>query len=242
MKTHAIQYSGGKDSLALMHKMRPMMDECAVYFGNTGAVYPHMEKAVTDVCKAFGAELRVVHPPIDMATFHRKAGLPSDIVPVEAASSVAHYFRDQPAQLLQSNYECCSVMLWKPLHERIVADGITTVWRGAKKYDPKLSVPPGHVEDGIRYENPLWDMTDADVFAYLDSIGAELPAHYKVVNASFDCWLCTAFLTDHGAERMAYTREHYPALWPELKRRLSAVAGAVSAHVQQITPAYEEAL
>jgi len=51
---HAIQFSGGKDSLAVLYQLRPLLDQAAVYFGDTGGVYPHMVKFVHETCKKLG--------------------------------------------------------------------------------------------------------------------------------------------------------------------------------------------
>lgn len=238
MKQIAIQFSGGKDSTALLHRCRDILDISAVYFGDTGAVYPHMVAFVRETCAELGAELRIVKPPMGIEDYHQIAGLPADIVPVEAIHEMATLMREQPKQLLQSNLACCNTMLWAPMYQRMVDDGIKVVLRGAKQSDAKRGVPSGTVDQfGIRYENPLWDWDDAKVFAYLDHVGAKMAPHYAEVNASFDCWLCTAYMTDAGArEKLAYTRKIYPELWPQLERRLVTVRETVEEAWAKVMP------
>ena len=68
------------------------------------------------------------------------------------------------------------------------------------------------------------------MMAYLNAEGVELPEHYGLgVNDSLDCWICSAHLAHGGIERLKYTKEHYPALFPEVARRIQRVAAAVSA-------------
>jgi phosphoadenosine phosphosulfate reductase len=116
-------------------------------------------------------------------------------------------------------------MLWKPLDDALIADGITDVYRGSKAADGHVGVSDGYKDErGITYHSPIWGWTDDDVFAYLKEVGAAMPEHYGTVNNSFDCIFCTAFLNHNGAgERLRWTRKKYPEVWPELEGRLKLV-------------------
>jgi len=175
--------------------------------------------------------------PLD--AYHAQFGLPSDIVPVEASMPMRAY-NGGAGQLLQSNFVCCNIMLWQPMQSALIADGIKHVYRGSKACDGHVGVPDGFVDShGITYHSPIWSWSDADVFAYLQEIGAMLPQHYGEANNSFDCLLCTAFLKSAGAkERLEYTREHYSKEWPELKRRLSIVRAVVDGERSALDAAF----
>lgn len=238
MSEHAIQFSGGKDSLAVLYQMRPLLDRATVYFGDTGGVYPHMVEFVHDTCRRLGAKLRVVNPTVPLDIYHARFGLPSDIVPVEASVPMRLY-NGRSGQMLQSNLSCCNTMLWQPMQQALIADGIKHVYRGSKACDGHVGVPDGFVDShGITYHSPIWSWSDADVFTYLQQIDASLPEHHGDVDNSFDCLFCTAFLKNAGArERLEYTREHYPKEWPELKRRLSIVRAVVDSEREAIDDA-----
>lgn len=235
----AIQFSGGKDSLAVLYLMRDSLAGMTVYFGNTGIVYPHMVQFVRDTCKKLGAHLKEVSPGFPIGEFHRRAGLPADIVPVEASSAMQPFISAKRPFLLQSSLTCCAAMLWKPLDDALVADGITDVYRGSKAADGHVGVPDGYKDDrGITYHSPIWDWTDADVFAYLKEVGAEMPEHYGEVNNSFDCIFCTAFLNHAGAAaRLRWTKDKYPEVWPEIEGRLKIVKGVLDRERDEIDAA-----
>lgn len=237
----AIQFSGGKDSLAVLYLCRPILKDATVYFGDTGGVYPHMAEFVHKTCSALGATLRVVAPPMPLADYHREAGLPADIIPVERTQEMRRYTKGV-GPLLQSNLTCCSRMLWAPLNEALIADGITLVYRGSKGADSHVGVTDGYLENGITYRSPIWDWSDDDVFAYLKGVGAETPEHYATVNNSFDCLMCTAYLTSPGArERLEFTKRRYPEHWAELQGKLRSVREMIDSERASLEDAFTAA-
>jgi 3'-phosphoadenosine 5'-phosphosulfate sulfotransferase (PAPS reductase)/FAD synthetase len=233
-----LQFSGGKDSAALMHLMRPHLDRITVYYGDTGAAFPHVRAFVHELCDELGARLVVIGPPMAIRAYHALAGLPSDIVPVEATQEMAPYLADKPEQLLQSYTRCCGAMLWEPMQKAIRESGARTVLRGSKKADARVGVTSGHTEDGIQYLSPLWDWSDEKVLAYLEQAGVTLPAHYATVNDSLDCTICTAHLAHHGAAKMRFMREHYPELWIETGDRLRRLGDTLNHEFGRIAGAF----
>lgn len=231
-----LQFSGGKDSLAVLYLMRDRLSEITVYFGDTGMVYPHMSKFVRDTCEKLGAKLKVITPKTPIGHFQRDFGLPSDIVPVEATAAMQAYSKEKQPVRIQSVLSCCGAMLWQPLADAMREDGVTTIIRGSKQSDGHVGVADGYVdENGVTYSSPIWDWTDDDVFSYLKEVGAELPIHYSEVNNSFDCYACTAFLTHPGAkERLEWTKRNYPSLWPEIEMRLRAVRHVVETERKKV--------
>lgn len=217
-----IQYSGGKDSTALLYLMRPKLAEAVVYFADPG-IYPHRVKFVHDTCDKLDATLKVVKPMISLEDYHATHGLPADIVPMEASAEMRPYSR-RTGPILQSGMACCKAMLFLPLHHAMMKDGVDHVYRGSKAADEHIGVKDGFVENGITYHSPLWSWTDDDVFGFLDVVRAGLPEDFADYNNSFDCVLCTAFLKSaKSKERIEFTKKHYPEMWPKLKARLNTV-------------------
>ena len=222
-----LQFSGGKDSTALLHLAKPWLDQIVVYFADTGATFPHVIEFVHTECKRLGATLEIIKPPVSIATWHEAEGLPSDIVPVESTAEMQWTLKDKAPRKLQPYTKCCFAMLWLPLQNAIKSSGIKTVLRGSKKCDARVGVPDGHVEDGITYRSPLWDWSDTDVYAYLAKEGVKLPAHYSDVPDSLDCHICSAHLRHHGAAKLRWTKTHYPELYAELAKRVMAVRNVI---------------
>lgn len=227
-RDYAIQFSGGKDSLASLHLSKPIWDRATIYFGDTGGFYPHMVEFVERTCADLGLPLKIMRPPVAMEDYHRQYGLPSDIVPIDASMEMRP-FTKRVGHILQPSVRCCAALQWRGLYQAMIDDGIKHVVRGSKAADQHVGVGDGHAdENGITYHCPVWDWTDDDVFAYLRENQIEMAEHYSVSNNSFDCVLCTAFLGSSGARsRIEYTKKRYPEAWPELKRRMLIVRDVI---------------
>jgi 3'-phosphoadenosine 5'-phosphosulfate sulfotransferase (PAPS reductase)/FAD synthetase len=236
-KNAILQFSGGKDSTALLYMARPWLDQITVVFADTGAVFPHLLAHVEDTCKRLGAKLVTLKS--DVVKHTEQHGLPADIVPVDTTAMMAIALNPKPLQILQPYTACCGAMIWVPMLHYIRENSIDLVLRGSKRDDPRVGVGPSVEVEGVLYKSPLWEWSDGAVFDYCKVQGAPLPEHYDDVNDSLDCWLCTAHLAYHGDEKLRYIREHYPDLWPIVTDRLRRVERAVVAQLDRIAPALD---
>lgn len=219
-----LHFSGGKDSLACLHLLRPWWDRVDVLWGNPGAALPETYRFMTAIRQmvpnfhvAFGEQP-------DWLAAH---GIPVDVLPVR--SGPGRSFVDVPGMRMQSFVDCCAHNLWAPMDRMTRALGATLVIRGQRDGDAlKAPIRSGHVEDGITYCLPIQYWTDDDVMAYLRDVGAELPPTYAAgVKHSVDCWNCTAY--GHQAERFAYLREKHPKDWQALRPLLREVKRVIEA-------------
>lgn len=235
-----VEFSGGKDSLATLHHMKDFPGVEA-YFADPGAVYPHMLEFIYGTCEKWDIPLTVVKPPMPVWEYVELSGYPSDMVPANRSPEMKFSIGKNHEQKLQSIIQCCGNMLWVPLKNAVKNSGHKDIARGIKKTDKHKTVPPGWVdEDGIKYHLPIYDFTDQDVFDYLGEHGVKPARHYEEVNASFDCWLCTAHLTETEArQKNEWTKKNYPDLWPDFKKRFQAVRQAVQEEQATINNAME---
>lgn len=229
----AIQFSGGKDSLACLYLYRDD-PEAVVLYADSGSAVPHVREFVHQTVKTLGMRLHVVGPETSCEQWQDETGYPADILPVDASPIMREAGRERFAALVPYA-ACCYRNLWEPLMRGIAEIGADTAVRGAKGCDPKLSVPDGYVENGITFLSPLWNWSDADVFAYLDRVGATLPPQYAGGADSLDCWCCTAYMDHHGVKRFEYLKAHYPDLYARARERLGTVRNTLSAALAEIT-------
>lgn len=218
----AVQFSGGKDSLACVYLYRDDPDAIVLY-ADTGAAFPHMREFVFRTVDNLGMKLHVVSPETPCHEWQEEVGYPADIVPVDASPLMQPWTKNRYPATVIPYPVCCYRNLWEPIMRGVAELGADIVVRGSKSCDARVGVPDGHIENGVVYKSPLWDWSDKDVFDYLDKVKAEIPPQYAIGADSLDCWSCTAYMDKHGVGRFEYLRDHYPELYVKAKARLDAV-------------------
>lgn len=223
----ALQFSGGKDSLACLFKLRDYWDQLTVYWLNTGKPFPETRYTMDRV--------RALVPNFVEITSNQPEsikmwGIPSDIVPSNATQSGLMAASNPDGTLIQDRYTCCYRVLMLPLHQRMQQDGMTAIIRGQKNADgQKAPIRNGHIEDGIEYCFPIEGWTDAQVMDYLQHQEIPLPAYYGTMASAPDCMDCSAWWEEG---RAAYLKQHHPEAYATYQQRLDSINHAVSQHVQ----------
>lgn len=213
------QFSGGKDSLASLHIMRPHLDRMTVYWLNTGDCFPEtaalverVRKWIPNFVEIDGRQPQVIE----------QYGIPSDLVPASSTMFGRLVGHDQP--LIQDRYSCCFRVVMQPLHERMLADGITLVVRGQKSSDRfKGPLKSGDVQDGIEYLFPVEGWTHEQVLAFLAEQGEQVQPFYDAMNTAPDCMSCSAWWEDG---RAAYLKKNHPKAYERYQERLNAISRA----------------
>lgn len=218
----ALQVSGGRDSLACLYLLRPLWDRLTVYWCNTGDTFPETADVMEKVRAMVPNFIEINgHQPDVVSGF----GLPSDLVPA-SHTPIGLVGGHSAGPLIQDRYSCCSRVVMMPLHERMVADGITLVIRGQKQADRlKAPVRSGHVDLGIEYLFPIEDWSADDVMAYLAQEGAPVPRFYDHMDGAPNCMTCSAYW-ETGAAR--YLKQFHPIHFVEVQRRLDIINSAVA--------------
>lgn len=218
----ALQISGGKDSLTVLHAMRPWWDRLCVYWLNPGDPFPETVELMR--------QIRGMVPNFKEVAGRQKEiiaadGWPSDVVPIKWTTSGQFVFGEKPFKV-QGRLDCCFRALMLPMHEAMVADGVTCVIRGKRSEEAdKTPSRSGDVVEGIELVYPLWDWTSEEVVDYLAVNGVELPESYKHATHSLDCMSCTAWW---GEGLSKFLEVKYPDRFTEYSRRVGLVKAAVA--------------
>ena len=172
----AILFSGGRQSIVLLHILEPWLDECLVLWANTGAAYESTQQQMRAVRKSVPnfQEIRTDQPK-DIARW----GYPTDIFPVRHGSQQSAKAQ-QP--LLQTTTACCIKNIWLPLSLACQDKKIDKIYCGG----------PSRKMD--KYIYPLSGWTAEQLQNYIDKHKLELPAYYATEPKSRDCWNCTGYL------------------------------------------------
>jgi phosphoadenosine phosphosulfate reductase len=226
--TTALQFSGGKDSLAVLHLMRAHWDKLVVYWTNTGDPMPETLEIVASVREMVPNFVEIRG---DVQNSIAEHGIPTDLLP--ATATPIGIMGAGRGVKMQDRYSCCWRALMEPMHRRMKEDGITTLIRGQKNADVlKGPLKSGDELEGITYVYPLEGWSDEQVFNYLTSEGIELPRFYQTMKSSPDCLNCSAWW---GEGRAQYLKDNHPAAHVLYQQRLKAIKIAVVEHIDAFT-------
>ncbi len=226
-KNVALHFSGGKDSLAVTYLLREVWPRITLYHVDTGDLLPEVREIVDGVEAMVPRFVRI---NTDAMKFVDEVGLPSDLVPTSCTPG--GLLLGLGSRRIIDRFDCCASNIMMPLHQRMVADGITLVIRGTKRADtPRMAHSGGDTGEGYDLWLPLIDWSHDEVFAYLRKAGAPICRVYEhKVNAP-ECARCTAWW---GEGRAAYLGKYHPALYADYQARLAIVAREIAPHLQTL--------
>lgn len=237
LKAHeriALQFSGGRDSLALLLAMRPYWDRVTVYYTNSGDAYPET-KALVDAVASIVPHFVEINGRVNQV--HEQMGWPSDVMQPGAGYQFAKENIDGYVPLID-RHNCCFNSIMVPMHERMKADGITLLMRGQRDEDTtKSHVKSGDVIDGVQLMFPIAHWTTVQVDQYIESQGMPMPPYYAAgLTSAPDCMRCTAWL-EHGAHK--YLAAHHPQVASEVNARLIKIRVVVEPFIRRLNEVQE---
>jgi len=220
MHKYALMFSGGRDSIVLLHLWRDKLDDTLVIWVNSGAAYPEtieLMKMIRKMCPHF-LEVKSNQPKqIEMN------GFPSDVVPI-SHTLMGNLVSGSTQIKVQSAYDCCNANLWQPAANAIRLLGIKNVVRGQRLEEGRTSpVRDGDVINGVTYVFPLQSWTLKQVNEYVIAHNIVLPSYYETEKSSRDCWSCTGYLNEQ-VERINNLSEPQKT---EIRNRLQQIRIAV---------------
>lgn len=227
-KRCALQFSGGKDSLACLYMLRPFVERgLPVYWTHTGDTIPETQ-AVVEQVRGWVPDFRVIEA--DVLGWKAAHGLPSDVTTAQSSWMGRQYGMSETA--LVGRFECCWHNLMRPMHERMLADGVELVIRGTKLADAG-QVPANGATEHYAVLLPLLDWSHSEVFAYLNAVGAPRSPVYdrfKSISAP-ECLHCSAWWDDGKA---AYLKARHPDKVGQYAVNLQTIRAELARRVQEL--------
>lgn len=233
-KKVALQFSGGKDSLALLHMMQPYWGDLTVYYCNSGDSFPETD-ALIEVVKTIVPHF--VEVKGRKAQTEQRFGWPSDLL-TSSSTSLGQALGDTGPRLID-RFTCCFHTLMEPMHERMLADGVEVILRGQRNSD-RLQNPvrSGEVIGPFTIVYPIADFTEQQVFEYLTEHGIPIPPFYQDgMTSGGDCLHCSAWL-EHGQAK--YLKKHHPQAAKVVFQRLEEIKKAADENYKRLCKALED--
>ena len=167
------------------------------------------------------------HQDLSAAQWSALQGVGCHVRPFPSASTGAG---------MRAYTDCCLHNMWAPLQQftmMLKPDAIIRGQRLSEKY--KSTLRDGDVMGGVRYEFPIQEWSEQDVFNFLNRSGIEIPDYYRFTQTSLDCWTCTAYL-DAKQGQLQYMKQFHPdkhAVVMERLHRIAAITEGQTAHLRQ---------
>jgi len=230
----ALQFSGGKDSMACLFVLKPWLDRITVYWVNAGDPLPETVEAI-NACRPLIPHF--VEIQSDVKGWRGEHGMPSDLVPT-FATPIGRMFGMAEVKVVD-RFSCCMANVMMPMYQRMKADGVTCIIRGQKDCDAqKVPLRSGDVSDGFEFFYPIERWSHADVLAYLKAQGAPLHPCYEHGEIGVDCAHCTAWWDESHFE---FIRKRHPGLHLAVMRDVRTIANMVDVHLQHLNRALDSA-
>jgi phosphoadenosine phosphosulfate reductase len=223
----ALHFSGGKDSLACLYLFKDELANITVYHLNTGDMCPETVAVVEEVKQWIP---NFVEVSTNVKKWRDEYGYPSDLAPAKThwigvAYGLSNY-------KLVNRFDCCWSNIMKPMHDRMIADGVDVVIRGTKLSDTG-KVPAEGPTDFYDVLLPIVDWTHEEVFSYLEEVGAPKNAiynYFETVSAP-ECFGCTAWWDDGKAK---YLKDLHPEQYNIYRADLTSIASSISSHMSDL--------
>lgn len=222
-----LQFSGGKDSLAILNLCKSHLNRILVVHSDTGARLPHMDSFIREAVERVGGTLRVLRSEPSQPDSIRMFGFPIDIAPLR--KTIMYKGFGETCGKIQSSFDCCRRVRWAPMDAFINEFKPTLLITGKRKEDPSITQASGTVYNGVESFLPIDNWTTNQVMSYLQENKIPMPPGYPA--GTCDCWNCTAM---SDPDELMFLKTFYPLQYRKLVADFQTVFGIVKGELNRV--------
>ncbi|MEM3771969.1 MAG: phosphoadenosine phosphosulfate reductase family protein [Candidatus Micrarchaeia archaeon] len=186
----AVAFSGGKDSLVVLHLVLQEDPEPLVVFNNTTIEFPETVVYVKRLEKELGLKINIVHPEKPFFELVKEYGWAS-----------------------HGRRWCCGMVKDRPAENFIKKSGLNVEVTGITRYESRYRrcVKPLSIftNSSLVRINPVYDWNDREIWDYIRSNGLPYNPLYDLKYQRIGCWCCPL----NGISHYKRLRKTHPLLY-----------------------------
>lgn len=213
----------------MLYMHREILQDVTVYWSSTGDTPPEVRQHI-EAIRAIVPNF--VEVKSDALRDRKENGNPTDTLLLDNFLAT---IGATPSTKRRTSFECCMTNNMLPMHQRMLADGITDVYRGQRNTDTNKSpIQDGQDTGFYLVHYPIKDMTTSEVFDVLSEAAANgfpVPTWYNELSSTPDCLTCTGWIDER---RGTWLRKTHPDAYNVYTTELTALRDELMSVVSRI--------
>jgi len=219
-KTPAVAFSGGKDSIVVLHLVRELMPDVITIFDNTGVEFPETIKYVKTLAKEWNLNLIEAKPNTNFWRIISEKGYP-----IGGRGSQFFLKKMQEETGIKIGNKCCYELKEKPVKKLVKKQKIDLIFVGNRVHESVMRKFNLADFGAIRFSStyraviswPIFFFTEQDIWDYIQKYNLPINPLYKMGYKRVGCWACMQDIF-HKDNRILDLRENHPKLYRYLMK------------------------
>jgi len=211
-KNPAVAFSGGKDSIVVLHLVRQLMPNILVIFDNTGVEFPETIRYIKTLAKDWNLNLVEVRPDTSFWKIISKKGYP-----IGGRGSQFFMKKMQEDTGIKIGNKCCYELKEKPVKRLVKEKEIDLIFVGNRVHESVMRKFNLADFGAIRFSSvyntviswPIFFFTEKDVWEYIKRHDLPINPLYNMGYKRVGCWACMQDIFHKDSRILDLRKNHY---------------------------------